>query len=273
LEDLDFLFYSCFDERMQKRIVSRMAPTPNGELHWGNFMNFALTWAAVKKQQGKLWLRLDDIDQDRCQERFAEDARFILGHVGLLWDEEFSGQIHHLEEYRHYLKSIPHYVCACSRQDIHQRTQDYHYDGHCRRLNLHYHPGANAIRFLSPKGPAHDFVLWRREDLPSYHLTSLADEERLGINLIVRGEDLLESTQVQLELSKTLAHDPLAKIHYIHHPLLLAHDGQKLSKSRQDGELLGLIKQGATAQDLWKELGSKMGMSLTKAEDLFTYLK
>lgn len=245
-----------------------MAPTPNGELHWGNFMNFALTWSHVRRASGKLWLRFDDIDRDRCDPRFATDTRKILSYVGLNWDDEFSHQGEHLQEYWSYLQKIPHYVCTCSRQEVHQRTGDYHYDGHCRKMNHSYRKGESSIRFLSSQEPNHDFVLWRREDLPAYHLTCLVDEERLGINLVIRGEDLLESTQLQLEISASLQHDPLKRIHYIHHPLLLANDGQKLSKSRQDGELLTLIKTGASSRDLWIELGKRMNLKITCAEDL-----
>jgi glutamyl-tRNA synthetase len=252
------------------RPVSRLAPTPNGELHWGNLYNFAITWAHVRKAGGKLWLRFDDIDQDRCEEKYAQDTRDFLKYLGLNWDEEFSGQKKYIDDYWKYLQNVPHYVCTCSRQDIHSRTGDYHYDGHCRKLALKYESGKSSIRFLSPREPQHDFVLWRRENIPAYHLTSVSDEERLGINLIVRGVDLLESTEVQKELSQTLKSDPLGKIHFIHHPLILGLHGEKLAKSRGDGELVTLMKKGTSAEDIWKTLGALTGISLKGPMDLQT---
>jgi glutamyl/glutaminyl-tRNA synthetase len=249
-------------------LISRLAPTPNGELHWGNLLNFATTWSRVRKQHGKLWLRFDDIDQDRCEERFAEDTRTVLKYLGLAWDAESSNQIARLSEYRETLGKIPHYVCDCSRQEIYRRTGDFHYDGHCRTRNLSYVPLRSAIRFASPKGPAHDFVLWRREDIPSYHLTCVHDDTVMGVNLIIRGEDLLESTEVQKELSKALPGDPFSSIVFVHHPLILGVHGEKLSKSRGDGELMTLIRQGRGPEELWGELGKLVGRPLRSPADL-----
>jgi glutamyl-tRNA synthetase len=252
--------------------VSRLAPTPNGELHWGNLYNFSLTWAHVRKGKGKLWLRFDDMDRDRCEEKYAEDTRQLLKYLGLNWDEEFSGQYCYINDYRNYLAKIPHYVCSCSRQDIHARTGDYHYDGHCRNLGLKYEEGKTAIRFKSPRGFQHDFVLWRKENIPAYHLTSVSDEERLGINLIIRGQDLFESTEVQKELSATLPNDPLKNIQIIHHPLILGLQGEKLSKSRGDGELVTLMKQGKKPQEIWAELGKMLNKTLLSKDDLFNLI-
>lgn len=254
---------------MSLLLVSRLAPTPNGQLHWGNLMNFALTWGHVRKVKGKLWLRFDDMDQDRCQPHFAEDSKTVLSYLGITWDEEYSNQPSRILAYQKYLTKIPHYVCDCSRKEIQDRTGgDHHYDGHCRNRSLNYVPKATSIRFISPQGPKHDFVLWRREDQPSYHLTCVHDEEVMGINFVLRGEDLLESTEVQRELSRSMAHDPLKNITYVHHPLILSSNGEKLSKSRGDGELLSLIKQGKSSESIWQDLGRRMGRKLNGVEDL-----
>lgn len=253
---------------MNDHPVSRMAPTPNGELHWGNLYNFGLTWALVRQGQGKLWLRFDDIDRDRCEERYADDTRTLLRYLGLDWDEEFSHQVAHLDEYRSFLKKTPYYVCRCSRQDVHARTGDYHYDGHCREKGFSFEVAKSAIRFLSPQGPRHDFILWRRENIPAYHLTSVCDDERMGINLIVRGEDLLESTQVQRELSRSIPGDPLGGVTFQHHPLILSQDGQKLSKSRGEGTLMTLIRSGRSAESIWSELGVLLQKPIRGPQDL-----
>lgn len=247
-------------------VISRMAPTPNGDIHWGNLRNFAETWARVRLTHGKLWLRFDDMDQDRCEERFAEDTREILRYLGLHWDDELSGQRDRMEVYRRYLGSIPHYACECSRKEIHERTGDYHYDGHCRDRGLNYRPGESSIRFLSPRGPNHDFVLWRREDLPAYHLTSVCDDELLGVNLIVRGRDLLESTAIQRELSACLPSNPLGAVSFIHHDLLVGKEGEKLAKSRGDGVLTKLMREGVNPREIWKELGHRAGWGTITGE-------
>ena len=78
-----------------------------------------------------------------------------------------------------------------------------------------------------------DVVLRRRDGLPAYQVTSLTDDHDLHIDLLVRGEDLLESTAVQLWLSEKLWGP--AKVLRYHHPLLLSPSGEKLSKSAGAG--------------------------------------
>jgi glutamyl/glutaminyl-tRNA synthetase len=253
--------------------ISRLAPTPNGELHWGNLLNFALTWAIVRTRNGKLWLRFDDIDVDRCKPLFADHTREILDYLGISWDDEYSNQFFRRDDYRHSLEKFPQYVCLCSRQEIFLRAGGHHYDGYCRSKKHTFVPHASAIRFLSPKSPAHDFILWRREDLPSYHLTCVHDEELMGINLIVRGEDLRESTEVQREISRSLVSDPFGSIAVFHHSLILGADGQKLSKSRSDGDLLQLIRSGKAPEEIWAMLGHQWGVNdVSSSQEFLTLL-
>lgn len=257
------------------QLISRIAPTPSGDIHWGNLWNFALTWAHVRQNRGKLWLRFDDIDRERCSSVYAENTRTVLRHLGLHWDEEYSNQIQRIEEYRSFLKELPHYVCNCSRQDIWQRTGAHHYDGNCRELGHNFIRKESTIRFLHPDGPAGDFVLWRKEDIPSYHLTSILDDQRMGVNLIVRGEDLRESTELQKVLSTCLPGDPLFKVHFIHHPILLSSAGEKLSKSRGHGELQELLNKGVASKDIYRELSKRVGLSspISSVKDLQLILR
>lgn len=250
-------------------MITRIAPTPNGELHWGNFLNFALTWAYAKKNRGEIWLRFDDIDRDRCDPAYTDQIRTFLKFVGLNWNYEYSNQGNRIEDYRQMLLKLPHYVCECSRQNIQKRTGDFHYDGACRTKNLSFQKGKNAIRFLHPTDCTRDFVLWRREDLPAYHLTSVFDDQWMNISTVIRGIDLLESTKVQQEISRTISDDPLKKITFIHHRLLLNRNGEKLAKSRHDGELFSKM-QSCSAKELWSELGQRIDTKLTCADDLLS---
>lgn len=77
-----------------------------------------------------------------------------------------------------------------------------------------------------------DFVLWRRDDQPSYQLASLIEDETTGTNLIVRGEDLLASSAAQIYLARCFDFDGFPAATFVHHELILGADGEKLSKSR-----------------------------------------
>ena len=76
----------------------------------------------------------------------------------------------------------------------------------------------------------------------------------MQVNTIVRGADLEESTHIQKEISATLVEDPLNKVEYFHHRLITDANGQKLSKSRHDGDLIKLLKDGMKAQEFWRRI-------------------
>lgn len=90
-------------------------------------------------------------------------------------------------------------------------------------------PGATAVRVHL--GNVDDPVIWRRDDLPAYHLTSVVDDDLFGVDFVVRGEDLRESTQIQREISALLPDSKFRTAYVVHHPLILDSTGTKLSKS------------------------------------------
>ena len=73
------------------KLHSRIAPTPSGFLHLGNALNFIFTWLVVRKNQGKLHLRIDDIDALRFRPEYLQDIFYALEWLGLDWDSGPSG--------------------------------------------------------------------------------------------------------------------------------------------------------------------------------------
>lgn len=245
-------------------IRSRLAPTPSGYLHWGNLYNFALTWGEVRAGGGALCLRIDDLDATRARTEYVEDIFRTLEWLGFDWDEGPEGpadfQRHHsqslkLAEYRSWLARWPGYACACSRQDIQARTTS-SYDGFCRERALTLTPGQSAWRARS-----NDVVLWRKDDLPAYHLVSLVEDIKMGINLVVRGEDLRESSDIQLQLAQALGEEAqvFRQARFVHHPLLRDATGNKLSKSAGAGSLKQWREAGKSAAEAWRHLAAMVG--------------
>ncbi len=74
-----------------------MAPTPSGFLHLGNAVNFLMTWAIVRSRNGKLHLRVDDMDGIRFRQDVLEDVFYSLEWLGVDWDTGPSGP----EEFYH----------------------------------------------------------------------------------------------------------------------------------------------------------------------------
>ena len=146
------------------------------------------------------------------------------------------------------------YACRCSRTDIArtlaaqgisaERRRDTPYPGTCRALNLSFEAGM-SVRLRVPEGEVHwqdrllgeqyqnvanavgDFVLKRSDGLWAYQLAVVVDDADQGITHVVRGEDLADNTARQILLQQALG---LPRPVYMHTPLVLAADGEKLSK-------------------------------------------
>lgn len=264
---------------MAPKPVSRLAPTPSGLLHLGNAVNFLLTWLLVRRENGGLHLRIDDLDGFRARREFVEDIFFCLDWLGLDWDEGPTGpddfyarfsQMERMDLYKKPLSKLLQegaaYACSCSRKDIAVSGKKGLYPGTCRKKGLLPEAGLTSIRLLVPSGtqvhPGEknflldekfgDFVLWRKENLAAYHLVSVLEDEAMGINLVVRGEDLFPSTCAQLFLAQKLKlkHFPAAL--FIHHALVGHASGEKLSKSKHSLSLSEMRKGGAGPSDIFR---------------------
>lgn len=245
-------------------VRARLAPTPSGFLHWGNLLNFTLTWVHTRRAGGQLALRIDDLDAQRARPEYVEDIFSTLKWLGFEWDEgpqtaeEFQKnftQTARTDEYRRWFKKFPSYGCICSRQEVRSRTTKL-YDGHCRDL------GVDGIqRRWRSELPENDVVLWRKEDAPAYHLVSLVEDLRLGTTLIIRGEDLRESSEVQRALARRLGAEgeSFLQAHFMHHPLLLDETGEKMSKSAGAAALRTWREAGHSVSETFQELARRAG--------------
>ncbi|MBX2981726.1 MAG: hypothetical protein KF843_03580 [Flavobacteriales bacterium] len=241
---------------------TRIAPTPSGYLHAGNGAAFVLAWKLAREADGKLLLRIDDLDAERVRPEYVEDIFENLHWLGVDWDEgprnaeelqntwsqhlrmaRYSELVEQLREGGHL------YACTCSRKEVQDRTGSGEYDGHCRSLALPFdHPDCSWRLHLPqtgkvawntwPDGKQHEAtldmpapVIRQRNGRPAYQIASLADDVDFGIDLVVRGADLLDSTAIQLYLAELLGLGSFSESLFLHHPLLLDKNGAKRSKS------------------------------------------
>ncbi|RKV92167.1 MAG: tRNA glutamyl-Q synthetase, partial [Campylobacter sp.] len=112
-----------------------------------------------------------------------------------------------------------------------------------------------------------DFVVWKKDDTPAYNLASLVDDEILGVNLLVRGEDLLACSAAQKYAAQILGYD-FAGANFIHHGLL-AHGGKKLSKSSRAPAVS--VADGAKIH--YKFAALKLGLNASKCDGLSNLLE
>ncbi len=283
--------------------VSRLAPTPSGFLHLGNAVNFLVTWAIVRSLGGTLFLRIDDMDGIRFRKEVLEDIFVSLDWLGLDWDkgpwgpddfyQNYSLQLKK-ETYRHHLnilteKSRKPFACQCSRRTIKKKSANGLYPGTCRDKRLPFKPFSHAIRLkvdpdtriLINRQPIDlarefgDFVIWRKDDQPSYQLASLLEDEAANVNLIIRGEDLLLSTAAQLYLAGCYNFSSFPACCFRHHGLILGKDGEKLSKSRGAYALKDIREAKGRPAQAVKAAAPLLGLdpqSVFTANDLKTHL-
>ena len=239
--------------------VSRIAPTPSGFLHAGNAVNFLVTTRLVRRAGGQLRLRIDDMDALRYRSEFLDDIFWMLDWLDIDIDKGPSSAQEFLrnhslqpksEYYRDQLLASEAlqeqtYACICSRADFAKQTGLLEHPNTCRRANHPLRTDASALRIRVPTdtivdtgdrqvdlvSEMGDFVLWRRDGLPSYQLASVIEDRDAQVNLIVRGADLLPSSAAQLYLAPFLGADDFTRAVFVHHDLVTGSDGEKLSKS------------------------------------------
>ncbi len=238
-------------QRADDGYVGRFAPSPTGPLHIGSLIAAVASFLDARAHNGQWLLRMEDVDETRCQPAFADDILQTLRAFGLHWDGEVVTQSHQKQYYAAALATLAAagytYGCECSRREIADSGQigidGPVYPGTCRNKGLS--TGGIATRFTAFHGRTHftdrlqgvqsqdlaaevgDFVIRRRDQLFAYQLAVVVDDFRAGVTDVVRGADLLDSTARQIALQRALGY-PTPR--YMHIPVAANRAGEKLSK-------------------------------------------
>ncbi len=264
------------------KTVTRFAPSPNGPLHLGHAFAAIVAHDEAGLRGGQFLLRIEDIDGPRSRPEFADAFRRDLEWLGLEW-REVPAQSTRLDSYRaaadRLLADGLLYRCSCTRREIDALPERIGpdgsaYPGSCKgrcaegsdnepsalRLDLDaalpragdlfWHDEIAGRQAADPR----DFgdVVLVRKDLPaSYHLAATLDDAADGITLVTRGTDLFASTHVHRLLQHLL---DLPVPQYLHHGLIMAEDGQKLSKSRASPPLSARREAGENGRALAEKL-------------------
>ncbi|WP_082788205.1 tRNA glutamyl-Q(34) synthetase GluQRS [Sphingorhabdus sp. M41] len=275
---------------MNRHIVVRFAPSPNGLLHLGHAYAAMVAHDFARARGGEFLLRIEDIDSGRSRPEFVTAILDDLRWLGLEWDREVIFQSERLDSYAaaaDRLKAMELlYPCFCTRSDMRQLQEDGPqpegpdgpiYAGTCRHLDPDLarkraaaEPHSwrlDVAKAAAIAGP----LRWRDErhgeqlnhperlgdvilvpkDMPvAYHLAVTVDDARDGITHVVRGDDLFASTDIHRLLQALLV---LPTPTYFHHPLLLDETGGKLSKSRDSASLSVLRLAGQSGQKLLQD--------------------
>lgn len=224
----------------------RFAPTPSGPLHFGSLVAALASYLDARHARGHWGLRIEDVDPPRCPAGAADAILRQLEAFGLHWDGPVAWQSPRHDAYAAALARLEAkglaYPCSCSRKQWRDHPV---YPGWCRdgvrepdkplawrlRSDLGLRPVRWEDRLFGPQAfdPAElgDVVLKRKDGLWAYQLAVVVDDAEQGINEVVRGADLLDNTPWQRQLQQALG---LPEPRYLHLPLVMGDDGQKLSK-------------------------------------------
>ena len=242
--------------------TGRFAPSPTGLLHAGSLVAALASWIDARAHGGQWLVRIEDVDTPRCVPGADQAILQQLAACGLVPDGPVLWQSQRHDAYQAALDALIAkgwaYPCGCSRKEIEaaqsQAVARHHaavYPGTCRhglqgktarawRLNVqaveqalglpavtHWHDRRLGPQQQNVAEEVGDFVLRRADGLWAYQLAVVVDDAAQGITHVVRGEDLADNTARQIVLQRALG---LPTPQYLHTPLVLGANGEKLSK-------------------------------------------
>ena len=270
-------------------IIGRFAPSPTGRMHAGNIYAALMSWLIVKSQGGRMVLRIEDLDAQRSKPEFIDQVQRDFEALGLFWDEGPYFQHDRDGAYEEAYQSLADmglvYSCFCTRADLHAASAPHVgekpiYAGTCRdlshverqrrsesrqpawrlRVSADNYAVDDAIQGTFAQKldtECGDFLIRRADGSFAYQLAVVVDDAAQGVNCVVRGVDLLDSSPQQRYLQDLLG---LPHVEYAHVPLLVAPDGRRLSKRNKDAAFEELLQVYKTPEGIIGHIACLAGM-------------
>jgi glutamyl-tRNA synthetase len=276
-------------------VCVRFAPSPSGYLHIGGARTALFNWLWARKTGGTFIVRIEDTDQERSTDASRAVILEGLRWLGLDWDEGPGdtgdrgehgpySQMQRLAIYAEWTERLvasgKAYRCYCTKAELDAqrdllKQKGFKYPGTCRgrtdEPNLPYvvrlkTDRAGSIKYLdkvfgeivTPNTEVQDFVLLRSDSgIPVYNLGVVVDDITMGITLVARGRDHMINTPLQIMLYEAFG----AKVpEFAHLPMLLAPNGEKLSK-RHGAASVQEYRDGGYAPDAVLNYLARLGWS------------
>ena len=209
----------------EKKVVTRMAPSPTGKFHIGGVRTTLFNYLFARHHDGKFIIRSEDTDKERSKPEYEKNMLDTLEWLGMEFDE-FYRQSERTEIYQDHIKKLIESGNA--------------YEAEASKDN----PDMPVIRFKNPNKKIRftdlilgeiefdttelgDFVIARNIETPIYHLTVVVDDGLMEVSHILRGQEHINNTPRQILILEALGFD---RPEYAHIPLIMSPRGGKLSK-------------------------------------------
>jgi glutamyl-tRNA synthetase len=282
----------------------RIAPSPTGFAHLGTASTALYNVLFARQRNGTFVLRVDDTDLERNRPEYEQLIYESLQWLSLRWDEgpDKSGpyepyrQSERLDTYRELaarlLAEDKAYRCYCTPEELEAERRQaqlekrpYKYSRRCL-TNPPKDRSVFAVRFKVPGGEVKftdmirgemkfdadligDFIIIKSDTYPTYQFASPVDDALMKITHVIRGEEHLSNTPYQLMLVDALGYERPAG--YAHMPLILAHDGAKLSKRRHPEANLALFKEQGYLPEALINYLALLGWNPGTEQEIFSF--
>jgi len=236
-------------------VKTRFAPSPTGYLHVGGARTALFSWLHARKHGGRFVLRIEDTDLERSTEASVNAILEGMTWLGLEYEEGPFFQTHRFERYQEVIDELMGkglaYRCSCTKERLDElregqmkRKEKPRYDGHCRHSQVDPNE-PHVIRFRNPQdgvvvvedqvrgrvvfqnSELDDLIIKRTDGSPTYNLTVVIDDHDMEITEVIRGDDHLNNTPRQINMSKAMGWE---SPQFAHLPMILGDDGARLSK-------------------------------------------
>jgi glutamyl-tRNA synthetase len=237
-------------------LVTRFAPSPTGYLHVGGARTALFSWLYAKKKTGKFILRIEDTDLERSSQESVDAILEGMTWLGLDYDEGPYYQTKRFDLYKEVVAQLlaegKAYKCFCTIEEVDAMREAQmaagekpRYNGMWRNRTDHPENKPYVIRFKNPQSGTviiddlikgrieianaelDDLIIARSDGTPTYNLTVVVDDWKMGITHVIRGDDHVNNTPRQMNILAALGAD-IPK--YAHVPMILGDDGKRLSK-------------------------------------------
>lgn len=281
-------------------IVTRFAPSPTGFIHVGNLRTALFNYLITRKAGGQFILRLDDTDQERSKQEYADGIQEDLEWLGFTWDrfEKQSERIERYEEAAQELRDKGRFYEAfetpteldlkrkkllnMGKPPVYDRTALTLSDEEKAKLRAERGNGHWRFKLIQERinwadgilgdisidaGSVSDPVLIRGDGQFLYTLASVCDDVDFGVTHIVRGSDHVTNTATQIQIIEALGGTVPS---FAHHSLLTGPQGEALSKRLGTLSLRDLRAQGVEPMallSLMARIGSSQPVEVRSSMD------